>query len=147
MPYFKPRALGLPRREGCLGAFADKPALLFGQGGVEVEHEGIGVGAELSHDERHTLGHQAGDKGHVAREPIELGDDDWAPGGSGGCKCRGQLRPAFQRIRSLPGFDLDELADDRDPLRFGKSSTVDPCASMPRPDREGSPASRSFQPA
>ncbi len=65
---------------GCLGAFADKPALLFGQGGVEVEHEGIGVGAELSHDERHTLGHQAGDKGDIAREPIELGDALADPG-------------------------------------------------------------------
>jgi hypothetical protein len=31
-----------------------------------VEHERIGVGSQLRNDERHTLGHQAGDEGDIA---------------------------------------------------------------------------------
>jgi hypothetical protein len=32
-----------------------------------VQHERIGIAAELCHDERHPLSHQAGHKGDVAR--------------------------------------------------------------------------------
>jgi hypothetical protein len=49
----------------------DQPALLLGEGGVEVEHERIGVPAEFCHQEGHTLRHQARDKGHIARQPVE----------------------------------------------------------------------------
>jgi hypothetical protein len=48
--------------------------------------------------ERHPLGHEAGNEGHVARQPIELGNDDWAflpaPGGQ---RCR-QLRPPVEGV-------------------------------------------------
>ena len=44
----------------------DEPALLFRQRGIKVQHEGVGVGAKLGHDERHALGHQAGDECNVA---------------------------------------------------------------------------------
>ena len=54
----------------------DQPALLLGQRGVEVQHERIGVSAQLGDDERRLVGHQAGDEVDVAAEPVELGDDD-----------------------------------------------------------------------
>ena len=66
------------RSEGGFCALGDQPALLLGQRRVEVQHEWIGVGAEFGDDERHALGHKAGDEGDVAGEAIELGDDDRA---------------------------------------------------------------------
>jgi hypothetical protein len=43
-----------------------------------VQHERIGVGAQLGDNERHAPGHQAGNEGHIARQPIELGNNDRA---------------------------------------------------------------------
>ncbi len=63
-------------------SFTDQASLFLSQGGIEVEHERVGIGPKLGDDEWNTLRHQAGDEGDIAREPIELGDDDWAPGGS-----------------------------------------------------------------
>jgi len=102
-------------------ALANHPALLLRQSGVEVEHEGVGVGPELGDDEGDALRHEAGDEGHVAGEPIELGDQHRAIG----APCRGQgggkLRSPVECIRSLAGFHLDELAQQRDPLPFGEA--------------------------
>jgi hypothetical protein len=39
-----------------------------------VQHEGVGIGSQFGDDEWDALGHQARDEGHVAREPIKLGN-------------------------------------------------------------------------
>ncbi len=45
-----------PRPDPWCGSLTDKPALLLSQGGVEVEHEGVGIHPKLGQDE---LGHAA----------------------------------------------------------------------------------------
>jgi hypothetical protein len=72
------RALRLADGESATGALGDKPALLLGQRGVEVEHEGICIGSELGHDEGNALCHQAGDEGDIAG-----GDEDKIGGSMG----------------------------------------------------------------
>jgi len=65
------RLRGLPRiapaaslcRQRGLGALGCQPPLLLGQSGIEVQHERVGVLAQLSDHEWHSLGHQAGHKG------------------------------------------------------------------------------------
>jgi hypothetical protein len=52
-------ALCLPCGEGRLRSLRDQPPLLLGQRRVQVQHERVGVDAELGDNERHTLGHQA----------------------------------------------------------------------------------------
>ena len=39
---------------------------------------GIGIAAEFGDDERHALRHQAGNERDIARQPVELGDQDAA---------------------------------------------------------------------
>jgi hypothetical protein len=43
--------------EGCSGALSDPLALLFGYGGMNMQHERIDVGAQLGDDERDALHH------------------------------------------------------------------------------------------
>ena len=81
---------------------------------------GIGIAAEFGHDERHALRHQAGDERHIARQPVELGDEDAALRGLGCCQRRGELRPAVERVGALAGLGLDVLGDDGDALGFGE---------------------------
>jgi hypothetical protein len=52
----EPNALGLADGQGRLGAPRDPVALLLGQGGIQVQHERIGFGAELGHNERNLAG-------------------------------------------------------------------------------------------
>ena len=107
------RAARLPDRQRRLGALRDQPPLLLGQRGVEVQHERVGVAAEFGDDERHALGHQAGDERDIAREPVELRDQDAALRGLGRGQRGGELRPAIERVGALAGLGLDELGDDR----------------------------------
>ena len=116
-PYYASRLRGL---ESILGSSRDHPALLLGKSRVEVQHERVGVRAQLRGDERHPGGHQAGDEGDVAREPIELGDDDGATRLLRGGQSRRKLRPALQRIGALARLDLDELARDGETLAFAE---------------------------
>ena len=98
------------RGEGGSGALRDLPPLLLGQRRVEVQHERIGIGAEFGDDERHALGHQAGNEGHVARKPVELGHQDRTLRlARCGQRC-GELWPSIERIGAFAGFDLGELA-------------------------------------
>ena len=117
----EPGALGLASGEGGAGALADQPALLLGQRRIEVQHEGIGIDAELGDDEGHPLRHEPGDEGDVAGEAIELGDDDRALGYARGSKRCGELWPAIERIRAFAALDLDELLEEGDALGFGKA--------------------------
>src|SRR6266511_470464 len=49
-------ALCLASSDGRSCALGNETALFLGKGSIEVQHEGIGIRAELRHDERHTLG-------------------------------------------------------------------------------------------
>jgi hypothetical protein len=55
---------------------AKQRTLLLGECGVDVQHERVGTGTVFGDDERHLPRHQAADEGDVARETVELGDDD-----------------------------------------------------------------------
>jgi hypothetical protein len=77
-----------------------------------------GSASEFRHDEGQAPRHQPGDEGDVARKPIELRDGDRARPLLRQRECRGELRPAIERIGSLAGLDLDERADDRDAFRL-----------------------------
>jgi len=73
------------------------------------------------------LSHQAGNKGHIAREAIELGDKNRAfllP--RYGQRC-GKLRPSVEGVGSPAGFYLSELAGDGD--AFSVSEACD-CRSL-----------------
>lgn len=87
----------------------------------KVQHEGVGIDAELGDDEQHPLRHQVGDEGDVAGEPIELSDDHRAPRCLGCCGRRGELRTPIESIRTLAGFDLGELRNLRQSLGFGEA--------------------------
>lgn len=85
--------------------------LLLGERSVDVQHEGVRVGAQLGDDERHTLRHQPRDERHIAREAIELRRHH---GGLRPLRLRqriAQHRSAIERIGPLAGFDLGQLAD------------------------------------
>jgi hypothetical protein len=78
--------------------------------------KGICVRSKLGNDEWHTLRHQAGNEGHVAGKAIELGHQDrtflFARSGQ---RC-GELWPSIESVCPFAGFDLGELANDRDAL-------------------------------
>ena len=129
------RALQFARGEGALGALGDLTPLLLGQRGVEVQHEWISVRAELSHDEGHTLGHQAGNEGHVARQAIELGDKHRTLRlARCGQRC-GKLWPSVERISTFAGFDLGELGEQGDAFRLGKACDGGSLGFQAEPDR------------
>jgi len=67
------------------------------------------------------LHHQAGNEGDVSGEAIELGHDDRAFGLAGQGEGGRQLRASIEGVRSLAGFDLGELLDDRNALGLGKA--------------------------
>jgi hypothetical protein len=100
-----------------------------------VQHERDLRRAELGDDEGHALGHQPGDEGDIAREPVELRDDDRALARLPGCERRGQLRPPVEGVGALPRLDLGELATSAKPSASANRATAARCASMPRPDR------------
>ena len=72
-----------------------------GERRVEVEHEGICIAPSLATMKGHALRHQAGDEGHVAGEPVELGHDHRALGCAGsGQRCGGEVEDADPAHRS-----------------------------------------------
>ena len=80
----------------------------------------LGISAEFSDDERHTLGHQARYEGHVAGKPVQLGHYDRAFASPPcGQRCR-QLRPAVEGIAALARFDLDEFGGQVEAFNRGK---------------------------
>jgi hypothetical protein len=74
-----------------------------------------------ANDEGHALRHQAGNESHVARQPVELGDDHGAANELRLRQGRRELRPTIEGIRSLGSLDLDMLADELDPLSLGEA--------------------------
>jgi hypothetical protein len=78
--------------------------------------------------------HQPRDEVNVAREPVEFGNDDGRlvllrKGQRGR-----QLRPPIQRVRTLAGLDLSELAKDLESLGFREPGQCRALRSSPRPD-------------
>src|SRR5208282_6820944 len=69
---------GLSSSKASLGPLADQPPFFLGKRSVDVEHEGIGVSAQLGDDEGDALSHQSGNEMHVAAEAVELGHDNRA---------------------------------------------------------------------
>jgi|SRR5947209_19668697 len=86
-----------------------------------MEYERVGVAPEFGDNERHAFRHQAGEERYIAREPIQLRQQDAAFGCLVGSKCVGELRPAIQCIGALAGLRLDELSDNPEVLGFGEA--------------------------
>jgi len=108
-------ALGLEHLQGPAGALADHVALLFRQRGEDVHGELVGLRLITGHELYPRL-HQRSNKSHVAREPVELGNDEHRSVALGQLHSRPQLRPrgrltAFH-FHELPhhAFFLDEAA-------------------------------------
>jgi hypothetical protein len=104
------------------GALGYQSALFFGQGGIDMQHERVGIGSEFGDDERRPVLHQAADEMHVARQPIELGDDNRAtlvelPGR---LERGGKLGPAVERVGTFASLNLGKALDNAETLLGGK---------------------------
>jgi hypothetical protein len=86
-----------------------------------MQHEGIGVPSQFGNDEWHPLSHEAGDEGNVAREAIELRDQDAASGLPGGCQRSSELRAPIESVGTLASLGLDELGNDPEILCFDEA--------------------------
>jgi hypothetical protein len=73
----------------------DENTFFLGQRSVDVEHEWVSVGPQLGNDEGDTLRHQAGDKGNIPTQTIELGDHDRASKLTGLGQGTHEFRPAL----------------------------------------------------
>jgi hypothetical protein len=114
------RSRSLLCRQGSFSSFGYQAPFFLGQGRVKVQHKRIGISAKLRDDERHSLGHQAGHKGHVARQAVELGNNYAALRSlCRGQRC-GQLRAPIQGVRALPAFGFDKLGGNSEAFASGK---------------------------
>ena len=43
---------------------------------VQMQHEGVGIGAQLRHDERRPMRHQPTDEMNIAAQAVEFGNDN-----------------------------------------------------------------------
>ena len=120
----KPRPASLRGRQRRLGARRDQRALLLGQRRVDVQHERVHVRTKLCHNERNALRHQPGDERDIARQPIELGDNDRAYALASAVERGRQLRTPIERISALASLDLDILAGDLQTLGLSEALSV-----------------------
>jgi hypothetical protein len=86
-----------------------------------VEHERIGVAAELGDNERDALSHEAGDERHVTAQAIQLRDDDRGLVAAGLGERGGELRAAIERVGTLARLNLDMFGDDLEALGLGEA--------------------------
>jgi hypothetical protein len=77
-----------------------------------VQHERVGIHAQLGHDERHPVGHQPGDEMHVAAQTVELRHDDRFLRLPGVGEGRRELGPPIQGVASLSRLYLAVVAGD-----------------------------------
>lgn len=105
-------ALRLSLHQRCPRAIGDELPLLLGNGGIDVEHEWIDVGTEFGDDEGNALRHQPGDEVDIARQAVELGDDNRASHLSRLRQCCGEHWTAMECVAPLPGLDLDQFGHD-----------------------------------
>jgi hypothetical protein len=90
-------------------------------------------------DERHLVGHQAGDEMHVATQTVELAHCDCGPVLAGGDNGGSELWSAIRRV-GLAGLHLDELGYHLAPFAGGKAGDgvvlcgkFQPALALPRP--------------
>jgi len=98
---------GSPRLRGCerrLGAFGDHLALVLGDGGQDMQREPVGL-RHVAAEQVDAAFQQAGDEGDVARQPVELGDEQRGVGLLGMVEGLLQFRP----VGALAALDLDVL--------------------------------------
>ncbi len=114
--------LSLSLGKGSACAFGYEPTLLLRESSVKMQHERIGIGSQLSNNERHPLRHQpemkatsrdsrssfATTTGHLALRAASRG--------------RREVRAPVERVHTLARFHLNELTDDRHAFRFGETS-------------------------
>jgi hypothetical protein len=124
----------LLRSERRLGAGGNQRLLFFRERRIQVQHEGVGVRAELGDDERNAVAHQAADEMNVATQPIELGYDHRAFRFPGLAERRGQLGSAIEGVGALTGFDLGVVADDLDALGLGEAGDRGALSLDPEPE-------------
>jgi hypothetical protein len=86
-----------------------------------VQHKRICVPPQLGNDERHPLRHEAGHEGDIARQPVQLRNDDAALGRLGCSQCGCELGPAIEGIGALAGLGLDVLGDEGRSLGPGEA--------------------------
>jgi hypothetical protein len=99
-------------RRARIGSLGDGFALFLGHGSIDVQHKWIDVPAELGDYERHPLAHQVCDEGDIARQAVQLGDDNLGLQPLGHTKRCGELWALVQGVRTFAGLDLDELLGD-----------------------------------
>lgn len=104
-------ATGLGGGESLFGPLGNHRSLFFGQGGVKVEHERIGVHPKLRHQERHFMDHEPGDEVNIAAQPIELGDRNGAFMLTSGEERCAELGTLLNRVAAFPGLDLRKDGD------------------------------------
>ena len=92
-------ALRLLGCSGGAGAVCNHAPLFLGQGGIDVQHEGVSIRAQLGHYERHALRHHARDKRHVPAQAAQLGNHDSGLRPAGLCQGSGQHWAAVQSTR------------------------------------------------
>lgn len=107
-------ALGFLGGERRFGALGDEFALVLGKHGEDAHGKGIGVG-QVAADKIHPRVAQLEDKACIAREPIQLGDEQRRALGLGQRNGRYQLRPRVFLTR----LDLDEFPHQRRPPTKG----------------------------
>ena len=107
-------------RESGFGALRNDITLPLGEGGIDVEHERVGIQAKLGDHERDFVNHQPGNKMHVSAEPIKLGDGYRAGKIAGGFNGEIKNWPHCQRVRARAGFDLLKLMGDCQIVGLGK---------------------------
>ena len=119
-------APGLCCREGLPGPGADQCAFLLCERGKEVQHERVHVWPKLCDQEGHLVHHEPTDETDVAAKTIQFGDRYLTPLFPPGGQSHLQLRPAINRVRTLPGLHLNELAVDLEPLCLGELAQGNP---------------------
>ena len=72
---------------------------------------------KLGDHEGHLVCHEARDEMHIAAEPVQFSDSDWATVVAGLGEGLGELGTSIQRVGALSGLDFYKLLDNLQALR------------------------------
>jgi hypothetical protein len=111
----------MPASSRVSGALGNGSALYLGEGGIDVQHEGIRISAKLRNDEWRFVRHQAADEVDVTTQSVELGNDDGRLVLPSGLQGRGEFRPPIERVGALAGLDFLEGLKQRIALSVGEA--------------------------